>query len=203
MTGQEARRRRPSQASSHDCSSTTQDSRRLGREPRANLKSLDPSLTKVDNRLNPPKLNTPRDAATATVGQGLSSLRAGAPAQPAPSDPLLSTWHTHGRSRDDSVSITSQPRAPLQFTQRVRRLGCDPDSSSGPPARRSRNQDPPQSTGPATSRHNLNLNGPPRPLYKFFGRPDIGPSSLKCSNQTRSQVSSKDSAGHIQAAKYW
>jgi hypothetical protein len=106
----------------------------------------------VDNRLNPPKLNTPREAATATVGQGVSSLRAGAPAQrPAPGDLLLPTWHTLGRSRDDFVSITPQPRAPLQFTQRVRRLGCDPESSSGPPARRSRKSRPTSVNGPGAT----------------------------------------------------
>jgi hypothetical protein len=47
MTGQEARRHLPSQARPHDCSSTTQDSRRLGRDSKTNLKSLDPEL---DNR---------------------------------------------------------------------------------------------------------------------------------------------------------
>jgi hypothetical protein len=114
----------------------------------------------------------PRNTATATVGQGVSILRAGAPAQPAPGDLLLPTWHTLGRLRDD---FTPQSRAPLQFTQRVRRLGCDQESSSGPPARRSRNQDPPQSTGPAPRRRNPNLNGPAQTLRKFYNRPDFGP----------------------------
>jgi hypothetical protein len=48
MTCQEARRRRPPQARPHDCSScessTSKDSRRLGREPKTNSKSLDPEL---------------------------------------------------------------------------------------------------------------------------------------------------------------
>jgi hypothetical protein len=79
--------------------------------------SLDHELDNlVDNRLNPPKLNTPtgrghRDRRTRDL-----KLRAGAPDHLAPGDLLLSTWHTLGRSRDDIVSITSQPRAPLQFT---------------------------------------------------------------------------------------
>ncbi len=45
MTGQEARRRRPSQAGPHDCSSTSQDSRRLGREPKITQRVWIPSLT--------------------------------------------------------------------------------------------------------------------------------------------------------------
>ncbi len=165
MTGQEARRRRPSQARPHDCSSTSQDSRRLGREPKITQMSLDPELDNlVDNRLIPPKLNTSHGPRPPRPSVRALKLRAGAPAQPTPGDLLLSTWHTLGRSRDDIVSITPQPRAPLQFTgtQLVRRLGraSDPESSSGPPARRSRNQDPPQSTGPAPRRQDANSNGP-------------------------------------------
>jgi hypothetical protein len=140
----------------------------------------------------------PRNAASATVGYGASSLRAGAPAQPAPGDLLLPTWHTLGRSRDDFVSITSQPRAP---------------TSSGPPARRSRNQDPPQSTGPAPRRQNANLNGPARPLYKFYNpsRPNIGPTQ-PCPDKTlftpmsahRLGIKIHSSfAGYIQTAEGW
>jgi hypothetical protein len=44
MTGQEAWRSRPSQARPRNCSSPNQDSRRLGREPKTNLKSFDPEL---------------------------------------------------------------------------------------------------------------------------------------------------------------
>jgi hypothetical protein len=143
MTGQEARRRRPSQARPHDCSSTSQDSRRLGREPKTTRRVWIPSLTNGRQPTQSTEAECPpRAAATATVGQGVSTYRAGAPAQPAPGDHPLLTWHTLGRSRDDFVSITSQPRAPLQFTQRVRRLGCDPESSSGPPTRRSRKSRP-------------------------------------------------------------
>jgi hypothetical protein len=80
----------------------------------------------------------PRAAATCDRRTRVSVNRAGAPAQPAPGDQPLLTWHTLGRSRDDFVSITSQPRALLQFTQQVRRLGCDQESSSGPLTRRSR-----------------------------------------------------------------
>jgi hypothetical protein len=85
--------------------------------------------------------NRPRNAASATVGLGASNWpRAGAPAQPAPVDPLLSTQPTLGRnpSRDILVRIPSRPRALLQFTHRdrgddrVRRLGCNSNSSSVP-----------------------------------------------------------------------
>ncbi len=78
----------------------------------------------------------------------------GASFEPATGDPLLPNrvavpmWHTMGRSRDDFVSITPQPRAPLQSTQWARRLGCDPESSSGPPARRSRKSRPTSVNGP-------------------------------------------------------
>jgi hypothetical protein len=149
MTGQEARRRRPSQARPHDCSSTSQDSRRLGREPKTTRRVWIPSLTNGRQPTQSTEAECPpRAAATATVGQGVSTYRAGAPAQPAPGDHPLLTWHTLGRSRDDFVSITSQPRAPPQFTQRVRRLGCDPESSSGPPTRRSRKSRPTSFNGP-------------------------------------------------------
>ena len=166
MTGQEARRLRPSQARPHDCSSTSQDSRRLGREPKTTRRVWIPSLTNGRQPTQSTEAECPpRAAATATVGQGVSIYRAGAPAQPAPGDHPLLTWHTLGRSRDDFVSITSQPRAPLQFTQRVRRLGCDPASSSGPPTRRSRKTfkthlSEAQSTGPAPRRKYSNLVGP-------------------------------------------
>ena len=145
MTGQEARRLRPSQARPHDCSSTSQDSRRLGREPKITRRVWIPSLTNGRQPTQSTEAECPPRAATATVGQGVSVNRAGAPAIPAPGDHPLLTWHTLGRSRDDFVSITSQPRAPLQFTQRVRRLVCDPASSSGPPTRRSRKTSRPTS----------------------------------------------------------
>jgi hypothetical protein len=145
MTGQEARRLRPSQARPHDCSSTSQDSRRLGREPKTTRRVWIPSLTNGRQPTQSTEAECPPRTATATVGQGVSVNRAGAPAIPAPGDHPLLTWHTLGRSRDDFVSITSQPRAPFQFTQRVRRLGCDPASSSGPPTRRSRKTSRPTS----------------------------------------------------------
>jgi hypothetical protein len=53
-TGQEARRRRPSPARPHVFSSTSQDSWRLGREPKTNLKSLDPEL---DQRSTPDSIH--------------------------------------------------------------------------------------------------------------------------------------------------
>ena len=167
MPGQEARRRRPSQARPHDCSSTSQDSRRLGREPKTTRRVWIPSLTNGRQPTQSTEAECPPRAATATVGQGVSVYRAGTPAQPAPGDHPLPTWHTRGRSRDDFVSITPQPRATLQFTQMVRRLGRDPESSSGPPVRRSHNQDPPQSTGPAPRQQDANSNGPARPLFKL------------------------------------
>jgi hypothetical protein len=194
MTGQEARRRRPSQARPHDCSSTSQDSRRLGREPKTTRRVWIPSLTNGRQPTQSTEAECPpRAAATATVGQGVSTYRAGAPAQPAPGDHPLLTWHTLGRSRDDFVSITSQPRAPLQFTQRVRRLGCDPESSSGPPTRRSRNQDPPQSTGPAPRRKYPNLNGPERPHHDFHIRPDNGPTQPTSHSSLQRQHSDSES----------
>ncbi len=57
------------------------------------------------------------------------------------------------------------------------------------------NQDPPQSTGPAPRRQDANLNGPARPLYKLYNRPNIGlisavpeiPLQSNVSTQTRNQ----------------
>jgi hypothetical protein len=68
MTCQEARRSGPSQARPHDCSSTTQDSRRLGREPKTNLKSLDPAL---DQR-----------STTDSIHRGLNTIHGTRPPQP-------------------------------------------------------------------------------------------------------------------------
>ena len=36
------------------------------------------------------------------------------------------------------------------------------------------NQDPPQSTGPALRLQDVNLNGPARPLFKLYNRPNTG-----------------------------
>jgi hypothetical protein len=183
MTGQEARRLRPSQARPHDCSSTSQDSRRLGREPKTTRRVWIPSLTNGRQPTQSTEAECPpRAAATATVGQGVSTYRAGAPAQPAPGDHPLLTWHTLGRSRDDFVSITSQPRAPLQFTQRVRRLGCDPESSSGPPTRRSRKSRPTSVNGPGATPEISQLEragtATPRFLYPARQRPNSADKSL-------------------------
>ena len=211
MTGQEARRLRPSQARPHDCSSTSQDSRRLGREPKTTRRVWIPSLTNGRQPTQSTEAECPPRAATATVGQGVSVNRAGAPAIPAPGDHPLLTWHTLGRSRDDFVSITSQPRAPLQFTQRVRRLECDPASSSGPPTRRSRKTSRPTSVrlSQRARRHAGNI-----PTWS--GRDDhstistTGPTTAQLSRQvtlhsnvstlTRNQESIK-LAGHIQPLK--
>ena len=146
MTGQEARRLRPSQARPHDCSSTSQDSRRLGREPKTTRRVWIPSLT---NGRQPTQSTEaeypPRAAATATVGQGVPSY---GPGRRLSRHPVTYCCRRGTRWADRATTSSASPHSHVHHSSPPSWSGDSDVTQSQAQARRpggaAKLQDPPQ-----------------------------------------------------------
>jgi hypothetical protein len=115
LTGQETRSSRPSQARPHDCSSTTQDSRRLIREPKTNLKCLDPELD--------------RRSTTDSIHRSLNTIHGTRPPQPSAMvsetcgpgrrysrHPVTHCCRCSTRSVDRATSSSASPHSHVRYS---------------------------------------------------------------------------------------